>query len=97
MPHQTILYAIQTVKDFISEPLFPDLIPDVFHRVELETIRRKGFELHILRHYKAVGPMPRRTVYTMSIQNSTFSFIPSPPLRGRGLGEGGNSPLIALV
>ena len=62
MPHQNDPLHNPAVKDFISEPLFPDLIPDVFHRVGLETIRRKGFELHILRHYKAVGPMPRRTV-----------------------------------
>ena len=42
----------------------------MFHWVELGTIRRKGFELHILRYYQVIGPMSPRTI--QKHQNELF-------------------------
>lgn len=58
-----ILQSLKAVEDPVMKPLFPKLIPEMFDRIELRGIGRKGQESHVFRNHQALISMPPGSVH----------------------------------
>lgn len=60
---QGIFHCIQAFEGPVHKIIFPDIIPDMFHRIEFRTIRGLPDNSQIFRQLELLGNMPARLVH----------------------------------
>ena len=59
---KVIFEGIKTVENSVVKFLFPQIVPDVLHRVKLRRIWRKAEQSYIIRDFERFAFMPSGTV-----------------------------------
>ena len=55
-------HLLQGAEDPVAEVVLPQVVPEMFHRVEFRAVRRQRDQLHVRRHTESKRPVPTGSI-----------------------------------
>lgn len=61
--YESIFYCVQVLENFVREPLFTDLLPEMLYRIEFRAVGRQGNDPHVLGDLEVLGLVPSSFIH----------------------------------